>query len=138
MFGNASGYQRTDSTIFSANPQTIIPPSNLGLQQVSDYVKGIADGIWNTTSHPIDTLAGVGKGVYDIVTRPKEAANRMQAQVGHALDQAGEGNFRLAGEQFGHQVGTAAVTTAVSIRGVTGTIAGVNYAGVKTGLAVPM
>ncbi|SIT79454.1 MULTISPECIES: hypothetical protein [Burkholderiaceae] len=40
LFGTASGYQRNDSTIFSAAPQTTNLPPQLGLGTVGGYLVG--------------------------------------------------------------------------------------------------
>ncbi len=112
LFGVGSQSQRNDSTIFSANPQTHTPPGGAGWRQVGDYFKGIGQGIADTVGHPIDTLVNTAKGLYQTVTDPKGTAEQMQAGARHVIEQAGEGNFKPAGQQVGEQVGTAAVTSA--------------------------
>jgi filamentous hemagglutinin len=89
LFGNASGNQRTDSTIFSANPQTTNAPTNLGGQQALDYVKGIGAGIADTVLHPIDTLVGGVKGLWGTVTDPTGTGQKMQDGARMEIDQAG-------------------------------------------------
>ncbi|WP_338862693.1 hemagglutinin repeat-containing protein [Mycetohabitans rhizoxinica] len=113
LFGTAAGYQRNDSTIFSANPQTTNPPPQLGLRAVGGYFAGMGQGLADTVSHPLDTLWGGIKGAYGLITDPQGTAQQMQGATRHVVTQAGEGNFGSAGQQVGRQVGSTVMGTAV-------------------------
>ncbi|CBW74018.1 unnamed protein product [Mycetohabitans rhizoxinica HKI 454] len=113
LFGAAAGYQRNDSTIFSASPQTTNPPPQLGLGAVGGYFAGMRQGLADTVSHPLDTLWGGIKGAYGLVTDPQGTAQQMQEAARHVVTQAGEGNFGSAGQQVGRQVGSTVMGTAV-------------------------
>ncbi|WP_174977331.1 hemagglutinin repeat-containing protein [Pandoraea communis] len=112
LFGNAAGYQRNDSTIFSANPQTEIPPPTLGLGSLGSYFKGVGHGLADTLGHPLDTIWSSLKGVYVIATDPVAAARLVQDAARNMVMQAGNGNFTPAGQQVGLEIGTFVVDTA--------------------------
>jgi hypothetical protein len=73
------------------------------LTDFTDGLKVVPPDAYDTVGHPIDTLVNTAKGLYQTVTDPKGTSEQMQA---------GEGNFKPAGQQVGEQVGTAAVTSA--------------------------
>ncbi|AVF39859.1 hypothetical protein AL486_09170 [Pandoraea apista] len=112
LFGNAAGYQRNDSTIFSANPQTEIPPPTLGLGSLGSYFKGVGHGLADTLGHPLDTIWSSLKGVYVIATDPVAAARLVQDAARNMVMQAGNGNFTPAGQQVGLEIGTFVVDMA--------------------------
>jgi filamentous hemagglutinin len=89
-FGTAAGYQRNDSTIFSANPQTTNPPLQLGLSAVGGYFAGLGQGLADTVSHPLDTLWGGIKGAYGLITDPQGTAQQMQEATRHVVTQTVE------------------------------------------------
>ncbi|MCG1054348.1 hemagglutinin repeat-containing protein [Mycetohabitans sp. B5] len=115
LFGTASGYQRNDSTIFSAAPQTTNPPPQLGLGAVGGYLAGMGQGLADTIGHPLDTLWGGVKGAYGLITDPQGTAQQMQEATRAVVVQAGEGNFKSSGEQLGQQLGATVIGTAAGI-----------------------
>ncbi|MCF2132958.1 hemagglutinin repeat-containing protein, partial [Mycetohabitans sp. B3] len=115
LFGTASGYQRNDSTIFSAAPQTTDPPPQLGLGAVGGYLAGMEQGLADTIGHPLDTLWGGVKGAYGFIMDPQGTAQQMQAATRDVLVQAGDGNFVPAGQQVGQQVGSTVIGTVVGV-----------------------
>jgi filamentous hemagglutinin len=115
LFGASAGYQRQDSTIFSAHPQTSVPPPKLGLGAAAGYFEGVATGISGTVSdtinaiaHPLDTAGKVWDSVSALFTDPVGTGQAMQESVRPMADAAQQGNLKPAGEQIGQQaVGTA-------------------------------
>ncbi|WP_237577552.1 hypothetical protein [Mycetohabitans sp. B6] len=115
LFGAAAGYQRNDSTIFSAAPQTTNQPPQLGLGAVGGYFAGMGQGLADTIGHPLDTLWGGVKGAYGLITDPQDTAQQMQEATRAVVVQAGEGNFKPSGEQVGQQVGLTVVGTVAGV-----------------------
>ena len=129
LFGTAAGYQRNDSTIFSANPQTTTPPPTLGFGSLGTYVKGVGQGLGDTLGHPLDTIWNSVKGLYTTITDPAGTAQQMQNAARNVVVQAGNGNFTPAGQQLGQDVGTAIVGTAAGAAvgaGVSKTVGAIN------------
>lgn len=73
-------------------------------------------------AHPIDTLKDAAVGMYDFITDPQGTAKQAQAKARNVLEQAGDGNFKPAGEMVGQQIGTTVVLTVVGT--TTGVISG--------------
>lgn len=115
LFGTASGYQRNDSTIFSAAPQTTNLPPQLGLGTVGGYLAGMGQGLAGTIGHPLDTLWGGVKGAYGLITDPQDTAQQMQAATRHVIIQAGGGDYAPAGRQVGQQLGSTVVGTTTGV-----------------------
>ncbi|WP_237577310.1 hypothetical protein [Mycetohabitans sp. B5] len=115
LFGTASGYQRNDSTIFSAAPQTTNPPPQLGLGAVGGYLAGMGQGLADTIGHPLDTLWGGVKGAYGLITDPQGTAQQMQEATRNVIIQAGGGNYAPAGQQVGQQLGSTVVGTTTGV-----------------------
>ncbi|MCQ4681075.1 hemagglutinin repeat-containing protein [Ralstonia pseudosolanacearum] len=117
LFGTAAGYQRNDSTIFSANPQTTTPPPTLGLGSLGSYFKGVGQGLGDTLGHPLDTIWNSVKGVYGTITDPTGTAQQMHDEARNVVVQAGNGDFAPAGQQVGQQIGTTLVDSAAGAGG---------------------
>ncbi|WP_197385981.1 hemagglutinin repeat-containing protein, partial [Ralstonia pseudosolanacearum] len=117
LFGTAAGYQRNDSTIFSANPQTTTPPPTLGFGSLGSYFKGVGQGLGDTLGHPLDTIWNSVKGVYGTITDPTGTAQQMHDEARNVVVQAGNGDFAPAGQQVGQQIGTTLVDSAAGAGG---------------------
>jgi filamentous hemagglutinin len=115
LFG-AVGYQRQDSTIFSANPQTTKPPANVGFGQVGDYLGGMAKGVLqgvkdtvNALLHPIDTVNNLIDAASDLTG----TGQKIQQKAGDAINAAQDGNTGPAGELVGEQMGASTAGNAI-------------------------
>ncbi|SUA91054.1 Uncharacterised protein [Pandoraea pulmonicola] len=129
LFGTAAGYQRNDSTIFSANPQTEIPPPALGFGSLGGYFKGVGQGLAETLGHPLDTIWGSLKGVYTTIADPVGTAKHLQDEVRNAVIQVGHGDFGPAGNNIGQQLDTTLIDSVTATGG--GVLIGKVIPGVK-------
>ena len=129
LFGTAAGYQRLDSTIFTANPQTTMAPPQLGLASIASYFNGVESGAANVVNtlanaivHPFDTTSSLANATINFFSDPSASMNNSlvtaQTSSRNTLDQAAQGNFSPAGQQVGQQ----AATTGIGITAGLGTI----------------
>jgi len=124
LFGTSAGYQRQDSTIFSAHPQTSMPPPKLGWGAAAGYFEGVAGGISGAVSdtisaiaHPLDTAGKVWDSVSALFSDPVGTGQAMQEATRPMADAAQQGDLKPAGEQIGQQVGNSGISLGTGLTG---------------------
>lgn len=85
------------------------------LKSMWDWTKGVAGGISDKVMHPKDTLSEVISGIYGAFTDGEGTLKKGQENSRKIIEQAGQGNFKPAGQQVGEHIGTTAVVTATGL-----------------------
>jgi filamentous hemagglutinin len=115
LFGVSGFSQRTDSTIFSAHPQTSNPPASFTVGTMFGAVKTAGIAFGERIYYFGDVLSDMKTGIADIFTDPYGTLAKAQANARYVLNQAGGGNFDPAAKMAGQQLADSTVGTAVGV-----------------------